>query len=100
MQYIVTVRGTLKGSDENASKKLHDETSKVAETISKPLGNISHHPYLNTQNPREFFDIDVWESLEGIQKFFGDPKMGEVMSQLFEGRPEVTVYADKGWHRW
>ncbi len=100
MQYIATVRGTLKGTDEAASKKLHDATAAQAQPLGKSLGNVSHQPYLNPENPREFFDIDVWDSLEGLQKFFSDPNMGKIMADLFEGQPEVKVWTDKGWYKW
>lgn len=101
MSYIVTVRGKLKGKDEKASKQLHDATAAQARVIGKSLGNISHHPYLNPENPKEFFDVDVWDNnLEGLKKFFSDPGMAKVMGDLFEERPEINVYTDKGWLRW
>ena len=99
MSYIVTVHGTLK-ADPKELQAIHDAGAKVAEPIAKSMGNISHHPYLNPQNPREFFDVDVWESLEGLQKFFADPSMAAEFGKLFEARPEITIYEDKGWHRW
>ncbi len=101
MSYIVTVHGTLKGSDEQASKKMHDSTAAEARKLGKPLGNIAHQPYLNPENPREFFDVDVWDdNLDGLKKFFGDPGFAKVMSELFEGMPEIRVWTDKGWLRW
>jgi quinol monooxygenase YgiN len=101
MEYVVTVRGILKEKDENASKKLHDATAAQARVLGKKLGNIGHRPYLNLENPREFFDVDVWDdNLDGLKKFFSDPSMAKVMGELFESRPEITVYSDKGWLRW
>ena len=101
MSYIVTVHGMLKGNDEQASKKLHDATAGQARPIGKSLGNVAHQPYLNPENPREFFDVDVWDNnLEGLKKFFSDPGMAKVMGELFEAPPEIKIYADKGWARW
>ena len=91
----------LKGNDENASKKMHDATAAQAQPLGKSFGNQHHQPYLSADNPREFFDVDVWnDDLEGLKKFFSDPKMGEVMAQLFEAPPEIRIWTDKGWHRW
>ncbi len=74
--------GLLKGNDENASKKIHDMTAAQAEPLGKTFGNQHHQPYLNPENPREFFDVDVWnDDLEGLKKFFSDPNMAQVMSQ-------------------
>jgi quinol monooxygenase YgiN len=98
MKVIATVRGKLK--DVKDIQRLHDETARQAQPIGKSLGNISHHPYLNAQNPREFFDVDVWENKEGMEQFFNDPKMGEVFGTLFEERPEINFYTDAGWYRW
>jgi hypothetical protein len=101
MGYIVTVRAALKGNNENASKKLHDDTAAQARVLGKSLGNVSHHPYLSLENPREFFDVDVWDdNLDGLKKFFSDPSMAKVMGELFESRPDINIYADNGWLRW
>ncbi len=101
MSYIVTVHGMLKGNDEQASKKVHDATAAQAKVLGRQMGNLAHQPYLNPDNPREFFDVDIWnEDLEGLKKFFGDPGMAKVMGELFEGMPEIRVWTDKGWLRW
>ncbi len=101
MGYIVTVRGILKGTDEQASKQAHDATAAQAQAVGKSFGNLHHQPYLSVDNPREFFDVDVWnDDLEGLRKFFGDPGMAKVLGELFDGMPEIRVYTDKGWLRW
>ena len=101
MSYIVTVHGTLKGNDEQASKKAHDATAALAQPLGKAAGNQHHQPYLNPENPREFFDVDVWnDDLAGLKKFFGDPAMAKAFGELFEGMPEIKVFTDKGWYRW
>jgi hypothetical protein len=37
------------------------------------------------------------DNLEGIQKLYSDPNLAAEFGKLFEGRPEVTVWADSGW---
>ncbi len=96
MRYIVTVRGTLKG-DEKQAQKGHDETVAKVSPQGKKMGNTSHQPYLNTQNRKEFLSIDVWDNLESIQKLYGDPNLAAEFGKLFEGQPEVTIWADSGW---
>jgi len=101
MSFIVTVHGMLKGNDENASKKMHDATAAQARELGKSFGNQHHSPYLNPENPREFFDVDVWnDDLAGLKEFFSDPGMAQVMGQLFDGMPEIKVWSDKGWLKW
>jgi hypothetical protein len=48
MRYIVTVKGNLKGSPDQA-RKAHDEIVAKVSPMGKPLGNTSHQPYLNVQ---------------------------------------------------
>ena len=96
MRYVVTVRGMLKGYGKQAQKN-HDATIAKVSPMSKPMGNTSHQTYLNTQNGKEFFAIDVWDNLEGIQKLYSDPNLAAEFGKLFEGQPEVTVWADTGW---
>jgi hypothetical protein len=101
MSYVVTVHGMLKGNDEQASKKMHDATAAQAQPLGKAAGNQHHWPYINPENPREFFDVDLWnDDLAGLKKFFSDPAMAKVFGELFEGTPEINVYTDKGWYRW
>jgi len=98
MRYVVTVRGMLKGDGKQA-QKTHDATIDKVSPMSKTMGNISHHTYLNTQNGKEFFAIDVWDNLEGIQKLYSDPNLAAEFGKLFEGQPEVSVWADTGWQQ-
>ncbi len=96
MRYIVTVRGILKGSNEQAHKA-HDEiVSKISPT-GKQMGNTSHQPYLNVQNNNEFFAVDFWNNLEAIQKLYSDPNLAVEFAKMFEGQPQVTIWSDAGW---
>ncbi len=95
MRYIVTVRGMLK--DAANAQKVHDATVAQVSPLGRSMGSTSHQPYLNTQNPKEFFAVDVWDNLEGIQKLYSDPNLATEFGKLFEGQPDVTVWADSGW---
>ncbi len=80
---------------------MHDATAAQARVLGKAAGNLAHQPYLNPDNPREFFDVDVRnDDLAGLKKFFGDPGMAKVMGELFDGMPEIRVWTDKGRLRW
>lgn len=98
MKYVVVVQGTLK--DPANAQAAHDAGAAAARPAGKALGNISHHPYINPKNPKEFFDVDEWDGMEGIDKFFNDPVMGAEFAKLFEARPTISVYEDRGWYRW
>ena len=96
MNYITVVRATLKGTTKEA-QMAHDAVVEKLSAMTRPMGAIGHKPLLNPQNPKEFLAIDTWNNLEGLQKFMGDPKVMESFGQLFEGRPDITVWAESDW---
>ena len=95
MKYIVTVRGMLKGTPEQA-KLLHNEIVAKTSSISKSMGNVAHHPHLNVQNGKEFFSIDTWDNLENIQKLYSDPNLAAEFGKLFEGMPDIAIWSEAG----
>lgn len=97
MRHIVTVRGKLRETDERKSRQVHDRTVDKVSPTGRSLGSTGHTAYLNMQNRREFLAIDRWESLEGLQKFMSDPNTAAELGQLFEGPPEVTIWAEADW---
>lgn len=96
MKYIVTVRGFLKNGGQDV-QKAHDEIVSKVSPLGKSMGNTSHQAYLNVQNDKEFFAIDVWDNMEGIQKLYNDPNLATEFAKMFDGQPQVTIWADSGW---
>jgi hypothetical protein len=96
MKYIVTVRGILKGSPEQA-KLIHNEIVAKTSALSKNMGNVGHHPHLNVQNGKEFFSIDDWDNLENIQKLYSDPNLAAEFGKLFEDMPDIAIWAKSDW---
>ncbi len=96
MKYIVTVRGNLKGSVEQAHKA-HDEIVARISPMGKSMGNTSHQTYLNVQNGNEFIAIDTWNNLESIQQLYSDPNLATEFAKMFTGQPVVTVWSESGW---
>ena len=96
MKYIVTVRGILKGTPEQA-KLLQNEIVAKSSALSKSMGNVAHHPHLNVQNSKEFFSIDTWDNIENIQKLYSDPNLAAEFGKLFEGMPDIAIWAESGW---
>jgi len=100
MHYVVMVRGTLKGTDTVQSQATHDATIALLGDAGKSMGNISHRTYLNPQNPREFMAVDTWNNLEGMQKLMSDPNLAAEFGKLFDGQPQVTIWAEQNWKGW
>ena len=97
MKFITVVRGKLKDTDTKAAQAGHDATVAKLSAISKPMGAVGHRAYLNPQNLQEFLAVDTWDNVEGLQKFMADPNVGAEFGKLFDGMPDVTVWAESGW---
>ena len=95
MKFIVTVRGMLK--DPANAQMVHDATVTALSPMSRTMGSVSHQTFLNAQNPKEFFAVDVWDNMEGIQKLYSDPNLAVEFGKLFEGQPDVSVWGNTGW---
>lgn len=96
MAYIVVVRGRLKG-DQAEAQAVHDATVGKISPQSREMGSTGHTAYLNTEDEKDFLAIDSWDNLEAIQQLYSDPALAEEFGKLFEGQPEVTVWAESGW---
>lgn len=96
MQYVVTVRGRLKGNLAEA-QKVHDATISQVSPQSRSMGSTGHQTYLNPEDEKEFLAIDFWNNLEGIQKLYSDPNLAVEFGKLFDGEPEVVIWTNSGW---
>jgi hypothetical protein len=96
MQYVVTVRGSLKG-DRAQAQAVHDATIAKISPEGRELGSTAHQTFLNPENEKEFLAVDIWNNLEGIRKLYSDPNLAVEFCKLFEGEPEVVVWANSGW---
>ncbi|HLF02343.1 MAG TPA: hypothetical protein VI547_10235 [Anaerolineales bacterium] len=97
MKFITVVRGKLKDADVKAAQAGHDAAVAKLSEFSRPMGAVGHRAYLNPQNSREFLAMDTWDNIEGLQKFMGDPAVAAEFGKLFDGMPDVTVWAESGW---
>ena len=96
MNYISIVRAKLKGSPQEA-QEMHDATVEKLSAMTRPLGAIGHRPHLNPQDHTQFLAIDTWNNLENLQKFLSDPEVAAAFGQLFEGMPDVSIWAESDW---
>ncbi len=99
MKYTVTILGRLREGPA-AAKKYHDQVTSATKTAAMQAGDLTHAVFLDPQDPKAFFGIDTWSSLEGIQTFAGSPQIREFFAKLFEGEPEVHVWVSSDWNQW
>ena len=99
MALLVTIRGRLRDTPE-AIQQIHDSVTGATKEMAIQAGDISHRVYLNPQDDRDFLGIDEWQSAEAVQQFSSNPQIQEFFGQMFEGMPEVTIWAGSGWNEW
>ncbi|HSB89391.1 MAG TPA: hypothetical protein VLD63_05125 [Anaerolineales bacterium] len=96
MNYIVVVRGRLKAAQAEA-RKVHDATVGKISPQSRQMGSTGHHAYLNPQDAKDFLAVDSWNNIEAIQKLYSDPALAAEFGKLFEGQPDVSIWAESDW---
>ena len=98
MRVITNVRGTMKETDPEKAKAVHNEIVGRLRPVGEALGSISHQTYLNPQNPREFFAVDTWLDMESLQKFMADPAdPPSAIGSMFEGQPDISIWVESGY---
>jgi len=90
---LLTVRGKLVPDTLAAGCKLHNETAGSPPGIAaaRALGDLSHKVYTPLQgfpgaSDGELLFLDFWRTPEGIGRFFSDPQVQAMASQLFSAR--------------
>lgn len=99
MAVTVTIRARLK-SDQSTARQLHDQVTGATREMAVAAGDISHRVFLNPVDPQDFLGIDEWKSAEAVAAFASSPQIQEFFAQLFDGQPDVTVWAPSGWNEW
>ncbi len=95
MRVITTVRGTMKESDPEKAKEVHNSIFGRLNPVGQALGSIGHQTYLNPENGREFLAVDTWPDMESLQKFMGDPANPAAgIVEMFDGQPDITVWVE------
>jgi len=98
--WFVTVEGRLAKGAEGANRDAHDAVAGGFEAQAAAAGDVAHLPHLAVDDPRAFFNIDVWGSEQGMLQTFGDPAFQAEFLALFEGPPTVRIYHSTDWHQW
>ncbi len=91
--YLLTVRGRPVTAATDATRETHNATAGAPQSVAaaRALGDLSHNVYLGLgDNEGEVLFIDIWNSLSGLGRFFGDPQVQEAGGHLFaERQPDV-----------
>jgi hypothetical protein len=98
MPFYTTVRARLKDADPGTAQQNHNATVARLRGQNEKYGGTGHRVFANVQDPQEFLAMDTWETMEGLQTAFGDPQTQQEIGSLFDGPPEVKIWAPReGW---
>jgi quinol monooxygenase YgiN len=100
--YLLAIRGTLKSPTLEAARRIHNETAGAPANVAaaQSLGDLSHMVHVPVDRPEsgpsEFLILDLWNSMEGLNKFFANPQVQEQAGRIFSARdPVVWAPAEK-----
>jgi hypothetical protein len=98
VSYITTVRARLRDADPATALERHNGIVARLRPRLEPMGGTAHMVFAKADDPREFLAVDRWETLEALQAAMGDPATQQEIGSLFDGPPELTVWAVRdGW---
>ncbi len=98
--YWVIVRGKMKFADLAADKATHDGIAAQAAPKAQGAGDVAHVVYTGRDDRLQFLAIDVWPASINIAAFYGNPDVQAAFGQLFDGAPQIAVYASTRWYQW
>jgi quinol monooxygenase YgiN len=84
LKYYVFVRGHFTSSDMAANKTAHDKIVTDNRANVTGAGDEKHLALLGLQDPQSFLAIDVWNSLDGLNAFLGNPAVQQAFGALFD----------------
>ena len=101
-QYLLTIRGKLKPPTVEASRSIHNATAGDPNGVAaaRSLGDLSHMVYVpagqNGDASSELLIMDVWNSIDGLNKFFSDHQVQEGGNMIFSEREPVVWMPARG----
>jgi hypothetical protein len=100
--FLLSIRGTLSSPTLEAARKIHNSTAGAPANVAtaQSLGDVSHMVHVPMDKPEtgagEFLILDIWNSMEGLNKFFANPTVQEQAGQIFTQRDPVVWAAAEG----
>ncbi len=94
--YLLSIRGTLVPQQIDDARSTHNMTAGDPQGVAaaKSLGDLSHMVYVpisqNGHGTSEFLILDLWNSIEGLNKFFSDPQVQHGGDMIFKQRDPVV----------
>jgi hypothetical protein len=89
---LLAIRGTVNPPNLDATRQLHNATAGHPDGVAaaRSLGDLSHNVFVPLADApdaaTELLFIDLWNSAEGLQRFFSDKQVQEGGNAMFKHR--------------
>jgi hypothetical protein len=93
---LLAIRGALKPTTIEEARAVHNQTAGNSQGVAaaRALGDLSHNVYVPLQDApsvaSELLILDLWNSVEGLGKFFADPQAQAGGNMIFASRDPVV----------
>src|SRR5882724_6301471 len=93
---LLTVMGKVTSTSVEATCKLHNETAGNPGGVAaaKSLGDMSHMTFMplgtGSSFSGELLFLDIWNNLDGMNRFFSDPHVQEGGNRMFSSRENIV----------
>jgi quinol monooxygenase YgiN len=94
--YLLSIRGVLAPKTLEEACSIHNGTAGAPANVAaaKSLGDLSHMVYVPLDHPGheagEFLILDLWNNLDGLNKFFANPQVQHQGGMIFSQRDPVV----------
>jgi hypothetical protein len=93
---LLTVTGKVKTPNVESTRQMHNQTAGNPDGVAaaKSLGDMSHMTYMpldaETNFKSDLMFLDIWNSVEGLQKFFSDKQVIAGGDMMFSSKEAVV----------
>lgn len=103
-EWLALVRGTLFTDDLSEAQAFHDGLASGGEEAARAAGDFGHDAMLGTTllgtTENAFLGVDRWTSRTGMIEFYENPDFAAAFGMLFEGAPQLELFARSDFHEW
>jgi hypothetical protein len=91
--HLLSIQGKLAPATLEAARAIHNETAGAPPSVAaaQSLGDLSHMVYVPADGtPGQILFLDLWNKLEGLNRFFANPDVQEQAGRIFADRDPVV----------
>jgi quinol monooxygenase YgiN len=93
--FLLSIQGILSPKTLEAAREVHNRTARAPANVAaaRQLSDLSHMVYVplgGNGHAGDFLILDLWNNMDGLNKFFSDPHVQEGGGLIFGSRDPVV----------